>query len=116
MSLLVAFHDALMTAGPVNGREAQLVDHQQGDAQVALVEARERALVARLDQFVDEIGGADEGDPLLARNGFDPECDREMRLGHPDQPGDREVLAEFEIVARGELGELRPFDPAQQAS
>ena len=75
-------------AGAVEVHEAQLVDDQQGDAQVALVQPRERALVARLDQFADEVGGADEGDPLPALHGFDPERDREMGLARADRSGD----------------------------
>jgi hypothetical protein len=51
------------------------------------VQAREGAFVARLDQFADEVGGADEGDPLAALDGFDPERNREMRLTRADRSG-----------------------------
>ena len=99
---------------PVEGHEAEFVDDQQGDAQVALVQTRERALVARLDQFADEVGGQDEGDPLAALDGFDPERDREMGLARADRSGDHDVLAALQVVAGGQLSELRPLDPTQR--
>ncbi|MCY4618409.1 MAG: hypothetical protein OXD50_07640 [Chloroflexi bacterium] len=54
-----------LAAGPLEGDEAEFIDDQHGDAQIALMRAGERVFVARLDQF------ADEGDQLAALNGLE---------------------------------------------
>ena len=59
-------------AGPVEGHEAEFVDDQQRDTQVALLQAGECVFNSRIDQLSDETGGADEGDPLAALDGLDP--------------------------------------------
>ncbi len=92
-------------AGPVEGHEADFIDDQQGNTQVALMQAGERALVARLDQFADEVGGPDEGDPLAALDGLDPECDREMGLAGADRSDDYDVLAAPDVLAGVDLEE-----------
>lgn len=115
-ALLVAVGEQVeeqFAASPVEGHEAAVVDDQQRDTQVALMQAGERPLVARLDQFVDEVGGPDEGDPLAVLDGLDPECDREMGLAGAERSGEDVVLAALDVLADGELGELQPLDPAQ---
>ena len=41
-------------------------------------------------------------------------ADRERRLAPADRTGDHDALAALEVVARGELGDLRPLDLAQR--
>ena len=96
------------------GHEAELVDDQQRDPQVALVQPRERELVARLDEFANEVGGAHEGDAVAAAGSLDAERDREVRLAGADRPGDDDVLGALDVFAGGELGELRPLDALQR--
>ena len=103
-----------LSAGALEGHEAELVDDQQRHAQVALVQPGERELVARLDEVADEVGGADEGDAVTAAGGLDAERDREVRLAGADRSGDDDVLAALEVVAGGELSELRPLDALQR--
>ena len=73
--------------GPLEGHEAEFGDDQQGNAHVALMQAGERVFVVRLDQLADEIGGADEGDPLVPLDGVDPERDRATGLARPTGSG-----------------------------
>ena len=103
--------EELFAAGPLEGHEAEFVDDQQRDAQVALMQAGERVFVDPLNLLSDEVGGGDEGDPLSMLSGLDPE--REMGLTGAYQSGDHGVLAAFDVLARGLVGELRLLDPAQ---
>ena len=73
------------SAGPLEGHEAEFVDDQQRDAQVAPVERAERVLVPRLDEVAYEVGGADEGDAVAAAGGLAAERDREVRLAGADR-------------------------------
>ena len=69
-----------ITAGALEGHEAEFVDDQQRHAQVALVQARERQLVARLDQLAHQVGRAHEGDAVPPPGGLYAERDRDVRL------------------------------------
>ena len=88
-------------AGPVEGHEAEFVDDQQRDAQVALMQAGECVFIARLDQLSDEIGGADEGDPLAALDGLDPERDLEMGLAGAEWSSDHDIFPARDVLAGG---------------
>ena len=67
-------------SGPLERHEAELVDDQQRDAQVALLQAGERVFVS---QFAGDIGCPDEGDARAALDGLDPERDRAIGLARP---------------------------------
>ena len=99
-----------LAAGALERHEAEFVDDQQGDTQLVLMQAGQREFNARLDQFAHEVGSADEGDPLAALDGFDPERDREVGLAGPDRTGDHDIIAALDVVAGGQLGPFR-FDP-----
>ena len=113
-----------LAAGALEGHEAEFVDDQQRDPQVALVQPRERQLVARLDELAHEVGGAHEGDPpayagiprraVAAAGSLDAERDREVRLAGADRPGDDDVLGALDVFAGRQLGELRPLDALQR--
>ncbi len=65
------------------------------------MQAGERALVALLDQFADEIGGPDEGNPLVALDGPDPKLERELGLARAKRSGDQNFLAALDVLAGG---------------
>ena len=102
-----------LAAGALEGHEAEFVDDQQRDPQVTLMQPRERELVARLDQLAHEVGRAHEGHAVSPPGGLDAKRDREVRLAGADRPGDHDVLGALQVVAGGELGELRPLDAPQ---
>ncbi len=103
-----------LAAGALEGHEAEFVDDQQRDPQVALMQPGERELVARLDQLAHEVGRAHEGDAVATAGGLHAERDREVRLAGADRPGDHDVLGALDVRATRELGELRPLDALQR--
>ena len=63
-------------AHAIEGDKSQFVDDEDIDAEESLLQARERAGVARLEQLPDEIGRAREEDPAFLFCRFDTERDR----------------------------------------
>ena len=102
-----------LAAGAVEGHEAELVADQQVHSLKPLLQASQLPLIAGFDQIADEIGGLAEPDPVPALCGLDAESDREMRLSGADGSDQDDVVAAVDVVAGGQLAQLRVGDALQ---
>ena len=102
-----------LAAGAVEGHEAELVADQQVHSLKPLLQAPQLPLIAGFDQIADEIGGLAEPDPVPALCGLDAESDREMRLAGADGSDQDHIVAAVDVVAAGQLAQLRFGDALQ---
>jgi hypothetical protein len=86
---LVAVGDQIeeqLAADAIEGHEAELVDDQHLDPQQPLLQARQLAAIAGLEQLAHGIGRPREQHPTLLFGGFDAERDRKWVLPVPIGP------------------------------
>jgi NAD(P)-dependent dehydrogenase (short-subunit alcohol dehydrogenase family) len=114
-SSLVALGEEIeeqLTAGAIEGHEAQLVEHEKVDLIEPSLKPSELARIARLEQRSDDVCRAGEENAPSLTSGLDTERDRQVRLAGADGSRKDDVVGAADPFSTRELGDLCGADSA----